>query len=101
MLSDMAAHTPGSRDPTIAAVLSALVPGLGLLYAGRLRAAAMVMAVECVAWAAGWWILLLCVHAWQIAAAGGEASVAAERGWDAVDAARRRSELRLAEPGSS
>jgi len=59
------------RDPAIAAVLSAIVPGAGLLYAGSPRAAAVLLVSEAILYALGWWIALMPLHLWQIALAAG------------------------------
>lgn len=73
------------RDPAIAAVLSAIVPGAGLLYAGSPRAAAVLLILEAILYALGWWIVLVPLHLWQIALAAGTAAVRGERRRDVFE----------------
>lgn len=77
------------RDPALAALLSAFVPGAGLLYAGTARAGATLLVAEAILYALGWWIVLLPLHLWQIAAAAGTAAVSGERGHDVFETRRR------------
>ena len=73
------------RNPAIAAVLSAIVPGAGLLYAGSPRAAAVLLISEAILYALGWWIVLVPLHLWQIAFATGTAAVRGERRRDVFE----------------
>ena len=61
------------------------MPGSGLLYAGSPRAGAVVLASEALLYALGWWIVLLPLHLWQIAAAAGTAAVRGERHRDVFE----------------
>ena len=88
ILARMVPSSMEHRDPTLAAALSTVVPGLGLVYAGRVRAGVLVLAVEVLAFAAGWGLLLPALHLWQIAIAGGEASVRAARTENVIARAR-------------
>ena len=76
------------RDPGAAAVLSAIVPGAGLLYAGSPRAGAVILFAEVVLFALGWWVALLPLHAWQIVAAAGTAGIRGERQRDVFETRR-------------
>jgi type IV secretory pathway TrbD component len=73
------------RDPGIAAAISAVVPGAGLLYAGSPRVAAVLLVSEAVLFALGWWIVLFPLHIWQIALAAGTAFDRSERFHDALE----------------
>ncbi len=72
----------------VAAVLSLIVPGAGLLYAGSPRAGSGVLIAEAVLYALGWWSFLLPLHLWQITAAAGTAQVSGERRRDVFETRR-------------
>jgi hypothetical protein len=71
-----------SRDPGLAALFSALVPGSGLLYADEMPAFVVVLSVEVTLFALGWWLPLFVLHAVQITVSAGTAWAAGERSRD-------------------
>ena len=72
----------------MAAILAAIVPGLGLMYAGETRSGGIVLAAEVILFGLGWGFVLVPLHAWQIVMAAGTASVRAERGSDVFETRR-------------
>ena len=72
------------RDPALAALLSAVVPGGGLFYADETRAGAIVLGTETALILLGWWLPLLVLHGVQIGVAAGTARVAGERHRDVL-----------------
>jgi hypothetical protein len=78
------------RDPLLAAVLSAVLPGAGLLYSDQLRTAAIVLGLELSLLALDWWLILIPIHALQIVVAAGTASTCGEPGVDVFSIRRDR-----------
>jgi hypothetical protein len=76
------------RDPGLAALFSAVLPGSGLLYADETPAFVIVLSVEIALFALGWWFPLVVLHAVQIAVSAGTAWTATERARDVFSARR-------------
>lgn len=76
-------------------MLSVVLPGGGLLYAGEARAGTAVLVAAVALFALGWWAFLLPLLAWQVVAAAGTAAVRGERGRDVFETRRAANPIEI------
>mgnify|MGYP001402597744 CR=1 FL=1 len=78
----MAQHPAERLEPVVAALVAAVLPGGGLIYAGRGGAGVRVFVAELLLFAFGFPLTALVLHVAQILVSGGAAWEAGERGVD-------------------